>query len=329
MILILSREQAELSTEEVIDWLEHYKAKFIRINGEELTNFNTLDFLVSNSTIDSKSNSQLPNDVKVVWYRRWHFFENLDEILFRNDLVIDNQIVFTTHQHIKREILKLSENFFEYFGNSFWFDKPDSIKINKLNLLKIAVKLNLNIPDTLVTKSLQSLKKFYRSHNGKIITKPISDVASLSSGSSYYSMATQRVTDEHLKNSPKFFYPSLFQKEISKVFEIRTFYLCGSFYSMAIFSQKDKQTEVDFRNYNNIVPNRNIPYLLPNEVEVKLKKMMDILNLNHASIDLIKNEKGDFIFLEVNPVGQFGMVSNPCNYFLEQKLAEKLIQYDK
>jgi hypothetical protein len=35
---------------------------------------------------------------------------------------------------------------------------------------------------------------------------------------------------------------------------------------------------------------------------------------------------GREVFLEVNPVGQFGMVSRPCNYQLERKVAELLLR---
>jgi hypothetical protein len=36
-------------------------------------------------------------------------------------------------------------------------------------------------------------------------------------------------------------------------------------------------------------------------------------------------KKGEYVFLEVNPIGQFGMVSAPCNYNLEKKIAQYLI----
>jgi D-alanine-D-alanine ligase-like ATP-grasp enzyme len=52
---------------------------------------------------------------------------------------------------------------------------------------------------------------------------------------------------------------------------------------------------------------------------------MDNFNLNTGSIDIIKDNNGEYIFLEVNPVGQFGMTSIPCNFYLEKKIAEYLI----
>jgi hypothetical protein len=53
------------------------------------------------------------------------------------------------------------------------------------------------------------------------------------------------------------------------------------------------------------------------------------MNLNTGSIDLICTKSGEYVFLEVNPVGQFSMVSFPCNYYLEEKIADLLIQKDE
>jgi D-alanine-D-alanine ligase-like ATP-grasp enzyme len=52
---------------------------------------------------------------------------------------------------------------------------------------------------------------------------------------------------------------------------------------------------------------------------------MQKLKLNTGSIDMIYTNDSKFIFLEVNPVGQFGMVSKPCNYNLEKKIALNII----
>ena len=51
---------------------------------------------------------------------------------------------------------------------------------------------------------------------------------------------------------------------------------------------------------------------------------MSKLNLNCGSLDLVLDNNGIYYYLEVNPVGQFGMVSFPCNYYLEKKIAEFL-----
>ena len=51
---------------------------------------------------------------------------------------------------------------------------------------------------------------------------------------------------------------------------------------------------------------------------------MTKLEYKTGSIDLLLDTENNYYFLEINPVGQFGMVSIPCNYNIEKKIAEYL-----
>ncbi|WP_238586871.1 hypothetical protein [Chryseobacterium sp. Leaf405] len=119
------------------------------------------------------------------------------------------------------------------------------------------------------------------------------------------------------------FFITFFQEKIEKDFEIRSFYLKGEIWSMAIFSQNDDNTKVDSRKYNGKIINRNVRYNLPKDLEEKIILLMNKLDLSSGSLDFIKSGN-KFYFLEVNPVGQFGNVSFYCNYDLAYKLAENL-----
>jgi hypothetical protein len=54
---------------------------------------------------------------------------------------------------------------------------------------------------------------------------------------------------------------------------------------------------------------------------------MEHLNLNCASLDLIKDVNSEYILLEINVTGQFGMVDFPCNYGLHKK--DRVQRYSK
>jgi D-alanine-D-alanine ligase-like ATP-grasp enzyme len=95
---------------------------------------------------------------------------------------------------------------------------------------------------------------------------------------------------------------------------------------MAMFTQNDNKTLIDFRDYNFDNPARRVPYKLPFNIEQKLTKFMNLMRINCGSFDLIKTKEGKYVFLEVNPVGQFGMTSFPCNYNLEKEIAVHLIK---
>lgn len=97
---------------------------------------------------------------------------------------------------------------------------------------------------------------------------------------------------------------------------------------MAIFSQLDTESELDFRDVdvNGAHPNRMVPYQLPNDIGLRIRQLMKRLNLESGSIDMIVDDNDDYYFLEVNPVGQFNFVSEVCNYYIEKDIAFSLIQ---
>jgi hypothetical protein len=43
-------------------------------------------------------------------------------------------------------------------------------------------------------------------------------------------------------------------------------------------------------------------------------------------VDLIYTPDGEYVFLEVNPMGQFHWLSENCNYYLEEFIANQLAQ---
>jgi ATP-GRASP peptide maturase of grasp-with-spasm system len=195
--------------------------------------------------------------------------------------------------------------------------------VNKLQLLDMAKKYGLQIPQSHVITTRTALETL-RKKSGGIITKALSDgVYLLTPRHGYYSY-TEKITPKILKTIPRSFFPSLVQSEIRKKYELRVFCLNDQLYSMAIFSQKSKGTQVDFRKAMPDSLPRSVPYNLPTHIGKILKKIMKDLDLNTGSFDLIVDTNDNYIFLEVNPVGQFSMTSIPCNYYLEKKIAEIL-----
>ena len=69
-----------------------------------------------------------------------------------------------------------------------------------------------------------------------------------------------------------------------------------------------------------------IPYRLPLDVNEKVLKFMERCDLDTGSIDMILTQDNRFVFLEVNPAGNIEMVGDNCNYWLEKRIAEYIIQ---
>jgi ATP-GRASP peptide maturase of grasp-with-spasm system len=193
-------------------------------------------------------------------------------------------------------------------------------RLNKLAVIQLAIEQGLLTPTSYV---LSNENQIIDLSDTKLITKSITDSPSIYLDGKQFVLYTNEIDFSKLESGRSFMY-SLFQHKIEKKFEIRTFFLNGSFYSMAIFSQGDNKTSLDFRRYNRSFENRKVPFQLPEIIEEKLNGLFNALNLNCGSIDLIFTSNDEYLFLEINPVGQFGMVSFPCNYHLEKIIAEYL-----
>jgi glutathione synthase/RimK-type ligase-like ATP-grasp enzyme len=194
--------------------------------------------------------------------------------------------------------------------------------------LLIAKKNGLDIPETLITTDKKSLMHFFNLYPS-IITKDLRYPLSVEYGDyKLLSDGTFRVTLDMINNLNDTFSPTLVQNEINKEYEIRIFFFMKKLFTMAIFSQSDTQTEVDYRNYNSEKPNRNVPVVLPKEIEIKILKFVTELKLKTGSIDLIYSKCGKYYFLEINPMGQFDWVSKNCNYNIEKKIAQHLVKIE-
>lgn len=303
MITIFSIE-SDQSTNHVIDWLSYYNVEWKRINAEE----------VGEKGLEDVFNND--RNKKVVWFRKWK--KAVDYITCNTDC---------SYIEINKgkEFEECSKYLFNTLKSKFWLNSPENWAIDKLTQLNKARDVGLKIPSTIFTGHKIELKAFYEK-NKALITKNLAANILIIENNEAYMNYTSSINLEDIESLSDSFYPSLFQKKIEKEYEVRSFYLDGEIFSMAIFSQNDSQTSIDFRQYNLKKPNRNVPYKLSLEIEDKVKNLMNQLNINSGSLDFIKEKDGSLIFLEINPLGQFGMTSYPCNYNIEKKIAEYLIK---
>ncbi len=332
MILILSQSGFETTTERVMDWLEAAGAPHRRVNGRDLSRDARLDLQLDGCGTSLRlENEGEPLDldaVDAVWARRWSADAHLETLGYFEQGATPAPLPHTAFQIQKQlsfDLHKLSEFFFERLRDRPWLTRPGTISPNKLTVLERAVAHGMDIPATLVTTERAAVSCFVERFE-RVITKVVGEVDIFPFEDATAMLYTALLDAAAVAALPEHFFPSLFQEAVSKSYEIRVFYLDGRCDAMAIFSQADAQTAADFRNYNYQKPNRNVPYRLPARLETKVRALMDELELDTGSLDFMKAQDGRDIFLEVNPVGQFGMVSLPCNYHLEKQVAEYLVR---
>ena len=302
MVLLFS-EKSDITTNLVIDWLDYFGEEWLRINENENIEFFEVDGKIF---FEIRNKQILFDEVKSVWYRRSTFkvqrFKSGNEGL--NIYLSEEQYWYEDYINykIKQKAIGICNK---------------QMNVNKLIVNDIAKKIGFFIP-----KAYILTKKDMLPNNKKIITKTINGNGFIEYTENIVSqLFTKEITMDSVVSK---FGMSYFQEEIDKKYELRIFYLRGEMWAMAIFSQNDEQTKVDFRHYNRERPNRTVPFSLPNELKVKINTLMDKMNLDTGSIDIIVDKDMKYYFLEINPVGQFGMVSFPCNFNIEKRIAEIL-----
>lgn len=319
----------DFTTEQVMEWLWYLNGSFIRINGKDLLRkeFHIMDNGDQGFALQLGAAKLDLDHINVVWYRRWAERGTVDPL----HLKVDPELQAELNNHRRDEFKGLSEYFFSIIRHKEIIGSPHHLNKNpsKMTQLFAAKAVGMKTPVTLVTNNKAELVRFYEHHDQRIIVKAIHEAGNFTIADIPYVGYTGVITDEVIAVLPERFYPSLFQEYLDKEVELRVFYLEETCYAMAIFSTLDKQTEVDFRKYNSEKPNRNVPFELPETLRLQVISLMKQLQLNTGSLDFILTKEGDFVFLEVNPGGQFGMVSIPCNYQLEKKVAELLITKDR
>jgi glutathione synthase/RimK-type ligase-like ATP-grasp enzyme len=89
--------------------------------------------------------------------------------------------------------------------------------------------------------------------------------------------------------------------------EIRATIVGNRVFAAEIHSQNSPKTRDDWRRYD-FDNTPHLPHQLPLDMEQKCVDLVRHLNLNFGAIDLILTPQGEYVFLEINPNGQWGWI---------------------
>jgi len=320
MILLLS-SSGDASIDYVMDWLRSHRHPFLRINAHDLLEDDFHLSLTPPRLVLRGQEIDLAS-IGIVWLRKignFHlsqFYRQAEPRVRRESLT-----------HLGREHAAIVKSLVALLANKLWLTPPSLVNVNKVEMLLQAQEAGLAIPETHILNRRADLAYLLR--QGRYVSKSSYEVLFLKEPKGVYSMFTKEVSPEETEGLGDAFFPSLIQRKIEKRYELRLFYLGGDCYTMAIFSQQETQTALDYREFEWTNPTRSVPYDLPQEVVAGVRRFMTAVGLNCGSIDMIRGTDDRYYFLEVNPTGQFGMTSSPCNYSLFEKVAEYLIRHDQ
>jgi hypothetical protein len=321
MIVVLSYEGYEQGTEYVIDWLAYYRANFMKITMKDFFNKEsklTLDVNGSKLLFQGKN---IADKVNVIFNRRLFAdfeMQGLSKNIFKTQI----------EKEVTGESFALINYLFYLFRDRQWLPSPGTANVNKLIMINTAAAAGLQVPKTRVMNTKTELLSFQNSCKNGIITKPIAKSSYYICNKFTYFANVNKLNEEDSNALPDAFFPSLFQEAVEKEYEIRVFYLDGEFYSLALLYTSE-ESYMDIKLNNEDTHTHWVVYQLPKKIETQIDTFMKSIRLNTGSLDIVKAKNGDYIFIEVNPVGQYGHGSFFGNFHLEKVIAEWLIKKDK
>ncbi|NEO02062.1 MAG: MvdC family ATP-grasp ribosomal peptide maturase, partial [Moorea sp. SIO3I7] len=165
---------------------------------------------------------------------------------------------------------------------------------------------------------------FFGEVEGKMVAKLLTPLSYGMEASSFF-LYTSVVKEEDLQEAEMLRYsPMVFQEEIPKQRELRIAFVAGNLYVGALDAYRYSATTMDWRS----AKPEDCPWepdQLPSEVAHGLNALMARLGLTYGAIDMIVTPDGEYVFLEVNPTGEWGMLERDLGYPISDAIADALL----
>lgn len=322
MILILT-EPLDVHADHVAQKLRERGAVFARFNTAQFPEQAEISLLYSAQgqaeAIMHVNQEQIDlHKVESVWYRRPRCpipHQDITEDLSR--------------EYVAGECQNFVDDVWSSLKEKLWIPGPVAVVRQvqlKASHLTVAGALGFELPPTLITNSPEDFLEFYRQHNGHVVSKlaGFSFSRTRSVGASfcrYTEVVTKR--DTGYAHAVRYC-PIIFQAYVPKRVELRITVVGQHVFAAEIHSQESNHTRHDWRRYDR----GTTPYLphdLSADVELRCIQLVERLGLCYGAIDMVLTPDGRYVFLEINPNGQYLWIEQETGLPISDALCDLLI----
>jgi glutathione synthase/RimK-type ligase-like ATP-grasp enzyme len=197
-----------------------------------------------------------------------------------------------------------------------WVNRPTSQWLARRKALQMALanRLGLRTPATLITNDAEQVCQF-RTRFPKTIYKTMGETAHRNMGTRFFSDNDLDRIDT-LANCPV-----IFQEFIEARFDIRVTVIRDKMFAVRIDSQSG-QSPLDWRFDHSV--NFEL-FEMEADVTALISRLMRELGLIYGAIDMRQTSAGEYVFLEVNPSGQYLFAELLTGTKISDALARELL----
>lgn len=311
-VLIVST-MADVATDDVVRRLSARGIPHRRLNTEDFPFFRTLAFgpeAASEEGWMSVDGEPLPVPTSI-WYRRMRSPskpEGMDDGIYT---------------------FCLQENRAALLGGIMgrtarWMSHPAAVWQSEFKPYQLAAAraAGLTVPATVITNDPSRIRQAF-SDFGSMVVKPVRSGHIVHAGQEH-AIFTSRVLEQHLEElDDARLSPAIYQALVPKRFDLRVTIVGRRMFAAAIESQSDPAAVVDWRRTENPrLPHH--PVSLPERVAAGLLRLMDSLGLTFGAVDMVQTPDDGYVFLEVNPSGQWLWLDDMLGLGISDAVAEWL-----
>jgi glutathione synthase/RimK-type ligase-like ATP-grasp enzyme len=209
----------------------------------------------------------------------------------------------------------------------FWLPAPPPVIRKaefKASQLRLAGSLGFELPPTLFTNNPDAFLDFYREHNGNIVSKIPSSSLYRFIGTRFnrYTQVVSKRDIAHARGIQ--LCPMIFQAYVPKRVELRITVVGRDVFAAEIHSQHSNHTRHDWRRYDRY----QTPYFqheLPRALQSRCIELVERLGLCYGAIDMVLTPDGRYVFLEINPNGQYLWIEEMTGLPISDSICDLLI----
>lgn len=201
-----------------------------------------------------------------------------------------------------------------------WINDPDLDQKagRKAWQLKVAREVGLAIPRTCITSDPSRAREFVESAPGQVIYKAFQGTEQ-----SWRETRVLKPGERDLLNGVRYA-PVIFQDYVPARVDLRITIVGDRLFPAEIHSQSSAYP-IDFRMDMATVAIE--PHALPDAVAGKLLALMRRFGLVYGAVDMRQTPEGEYVFLEINPAGQWLFVEYRTGQPISDALADTLIAF--
>ncbi|WP_018582867.1 ATP-grasp ribosomal peptide maturase [Salinispora arenicola] len=200
-----------------------------------------------------------------------------------------------------------------------WVNRPDRVAAAdfKPRQLSLAHHAGMTTPRTIITNMPAAAKAFAESCPNGLIYKTLTG----SPKDAGLLHTTSTVTVEQAGDPGIAHTAHLLQEQVPKAFEVRLTVAGEQLFAARIDTHSDAAA-LDWRSDYDALTYQ--PTTIPSRVDAAVRRFMAMLHLRFAAIDFVVRPDGEWVFLEVNPNGQWGWIEQETDLPIAAAIAAEL-----